>query len=345
MINAGTKSGRERRKCDSLVCCLAVLIVLSWSGLCPAEIPNPILNPSFEDVYFTGWSGSSRVYVPRFWDWVEHTSFESNTTTVWNRDGIRSAWLSSRIGVRPFAPGDYQSFRIEVDLTEVGAIVFDAMLTTHSGADFGHFEASFWVYDYYGTGAPQEEQARLWRATEGDEYLDQVVDVSGFSGLHWIEIRLTSLVTSGGFGISYWALWDNLRVLAGEPEPEVIEAFIDLEPNTLNLRSQGKWITCYIAMENPEDTLLIDGTTVALEGIPAHMGREGWAKAEANEENTWDLDGNGMLVRMVKFDRAAVGAIVQPPETVVTVTGLLFDGTPFEGFAVIRVIDQGGKRR
>ena len=75
------------------------------------------------------------------------------------------------------------------------------------------------------------------------------------------------------------------------------------------------------------------------------MGEEGWATPAANEGNIADRDGDGVPERMVKFDRAAVQEIVQPPEATVTVTGKLTDGTPFEGTATIRVIDNGGKKK
>jgi len=47
---------------------------------------------------------------------------------------------------------------------------------------------------------------------------------------------------------------------------------------------------------------------------------------------------------MVKFERAAVQAIVQAPQATMTVKGRLAGGTPFEGTAVIRVLDKGAKK-
>jgi hypothetical protein len=229
-------------------------------GVCPAQI----LNPSFEATF----TAPGPRLVPSHWGRVENTSFNSDCGNGWSTDGALSARLYSRTG-RTFAPGAYQSFWQLVDLTEVGAIAFDVRLVASPSGVFEHFEASFWV-----GGVP------LWNCTDGGVYLDQTVDVSQVTGWKIIELRMTALA-SGPFPISYWTQWDNLRVLAvlAATDPGPIEAFVGLEPNTLNLASQGKWITCYIALEEGYDVTEIDGSTVALEDIPAHLGREGWASA------------------------------------------------------------------
>lgn len=120
-----------------------------------------------------------------------------------------------------------------------------------------------------------------------------------------------------------------------------IAAIINIDPDTLNLKSKGKWITCYIELPEGYDVAEIDGSTVMLEGtIPAYMGKEGWAKPEANESNIVDSDGDGILERMVKFDRAAVIDLLKPvphSDVTLTVTGKVA-GIPFEGSDTIKVI-------
>jgi hypothetical protein len=75
------------------------------------------------------------------------------------------------------------------------------------------------------------------------------------------------------------------------------------------------------------------------------VDERGWATPQAGEGNIMDPDGDGILERMVKFDREAVQTVVQPPETTVAIQGYLADGTPFEGTAVLRVLDDGAKNK
>ena len=68
------------------------------------------------------------------------------------------------------------------------------------------------------------------------------------------------------------------------------------------------------------------------------------AKADANDSNIMDHDGDGIPERMVKFDRAAVEAILSPAdEFVITVTGQIA-GAAFEGTDIIRVIEEGNNQ-
>ncbi len=135
-------------------------------------------------------------------------------------------------------------------------------------------------------------------------------------------------------------------------EPEIqqlarttIAASIDIDPDTLDLSSKDKWVTCYIELPNGFDVIDIDGSTVTLEGIPAYIGEEGWARAGANTSNIMDHDGDGIRERMVKFYRSAVQEYVigvgLTGYVELTVTGDLVGGPSFEGADVIRVTSGG----
>jgi hypothetical protein len=240
-----------------------------------------------------------------------------------------SVTLFSRIG-QPVSPGNYESLYQYVDLTGIDSIKFDVWLVTYPAGAFGHFEASFLV-----DGVP------LWGRNAGGLYLDQQVSVSHLPGWHRLEIRNTAL-DAGTFSLAYWTQWDNLRLVKG---PTVIPAAIDLDPGTLNPQSNGKWITCYIELGQGYDVKAIDGATVTLNDIPASIGNQGWATGPGNEANVADYDSDGVPERMVKFERAAVRAVVQPPEATVTIKGRLASGTLFEGSAVLRVLDKEVKSK
>jgi len=109
-----------------------------------------------------------------------------------------------------------------------------------------------------------------------------------------------------------------------------INANIDIDPDTLNLKSNGQWITVYITLPggySAEDIVL---ETVYLDGIPA----------------AWSEIQNG--VYMVKFDRATVQTyLTNEPDyesapkfydLTLTITGELVAGTRFEGTDTITVI-------
>ena len=120
-----------------------------------------------------------------------------------------------------------------------------------------------------------------------------------------------------------------------------IEAEIDMDPDTLNLRSRGKWITCYIELLAGYDPRDINASTILLMDTlsPEQDPKYGFVKSK--ESYIVDHDGDGIDERMVKFDRQMVMELLEPGETVtLTVTGQLYDGTDFQGSDVIRVIDR-----
>lgn len=127
------------------------------------------------------------------------------------------------------------------------------------------------------------------------------------------------------------------------PAPSVITATIDIDPDTLNLKSKGKWITCYI--EPPEDYNIsdVDRTTILLnDTIPV----DSFWLDKPLESVIGDYDSDTIPDLMVKFDRAEVISYIveslgfEPmnfSEAALTVSGQLYDGTPFEGSDIIRV--------
>ncbi len=116
-----------------------------------------------------------------------------------------------------------------------------------------------------------------------------------------------------------------------------LSAEFNIGPETLNLKSQGQLITCYIEIPddfNPEE---IDLSTIMLsDTVPA----------ELEPTEIGDYDGDDITEKMVKFNRQTVinylvGQGVQhKDEVILTITGNLNDGTPFEGEDTIRVINK-----
>jgi len=100
--------------------------------------------------------------------------------------------------------------------------------------------------------------------------------------------------------------------------PRVVKLSVD--PETLNLKSRGRWVTAYIESENAS-VADIDARSLALEGVPT-----AWSRVL---ENT---------TLMAKFDRQALAATLTPEENVVTLSGRWKDGSTFTATDTIHVI-------
>ncbi len=129
------------------------------------------------------------------------------------------------------------------------------------------------------------------------------------------------------FYVSWWEGLDGSRsgvYYATKGEPcETRRVRLDFDPNTLNLRSRGKWVTAYLVAEDAS-TADVDPQSLRLNGVaPA------WTR----------LAGDALVA---KFDRASFAATVQPADkAVVTLTGRWADGLAFTATDTIRVIDGG----
>ena len=141
----------------------------------------------------------------------------------------------------------------------------------------------------------------------------------------------------------------NCMAVYFEPtvEPELLEVKIDINPDALNLGSHGKFITVYIELPAGYNVKDIDLSTVELEGITAITNPK-YGFVTDPVSCLVDHDGDGIIERMVKFDRAAVQDAVKKmigeegtkfDELELTVIGELLDGTPFEGSYSIKVIN------
>ena len=125
------------------------------------------------------------------------------------------------------------------------------------------------------------------------------------------------------------------------PKPPVITATVDIQPQTLNLRSGGKWITAYIELPEGYDVANINVSTILLnDTIPV----------EPKPIAIGDYDNDTVPDLMVKFDRQQVINYIMANVDMsrlyeerfmtitLTITGKLKNGTPFQGSDTIKII-------
>ena len=116
---------------------------------------------------------------------------------------------------------------------------------------------------------------------------------------------------------------------AYEYDGSAIQAEVDIDPNTLNLNSKGRWVTAFIRLPEEYNVADIDPNSVILEG-------------QVKPKRFWLAEDEQIAI--AKFDREQVQAILAVGEIELTVTGQLADGTSFKASDVIKVIDKGGKK-
>ncbi len=156
--------------------------------------------------------------------------------------------------------------------------------------------------------------------------------------INLIDVRDTQGWSRDVATISEWEIY-------GDTVPQLIEATVDFDPNKLNFKSKGKWVTCYIELEEGYSVQDIDESTVAITEIdgteldPPLYCEGPFAIGDYNENGITDL--------MVKFDRQALIAILQDmgyddgEEVELSVTGELTTGKTFEGSDSIEVLNKG----
>ena len=143
-----------------------------------------------------------------------------------------------------------------------------------------------------------------------------------------------ALFSPGAAGVGYYLA---TAVCVGP-----LQAAVNIEPDTLNVRSQGQWITAYIELPAAYDVNEIDVSSILLNGSIS-------VDPEAPTEEG-DYDGDSIPDLMVKFQRATVKELLgtvdygedtgKSVEVTLEITGEAA-GTPFEGVDTIRVLLKG----
>lgn len=126
----------------------------------------------------------------------------------------------------------------------------------------------------------------------------------------------------------------------------MLNAVVDINPNALNLKGQGQWITAHIRLPEGYDTKDIDATTILLNGTISPVLDPKYGFIATSEHLSDNGDGTKC---MVKFNRNEVASRIyndlglERGCVTLSVTGELYNGTQFEGRDSIKVLFPGSK--
>lgn len=158
-----------------------------------------------------------------------------------------------------------------------------------------------------------------------------------------------------GIALGTWVVIENRRPFRDVVVPDdrlVIPALVQIDPDTINLKAKGDWITVYIELSKRPWFPDIDANKIDIDTVKLNIYLKQNNKVSAENSPDYDFvsdptlyitdnDVDGKLERMVKFDLAKVQDILQLdddlPDVPIEVTGSLNDGRPFYGLAFIKV--------
>ncbi len=107
---------------------------------------------------------------------------------------------------------------------------------------------------------------------------------------------IIGLATMNGYPAPFGEIMNYFAILP-------IEATIEFRPKRLNIKSRGKYVTCYIELPFEYNVANIDISTVKIINI---NNREVEIWAELHPTNVGDFDNDGITDLMVKFKRSSV---------------------------------------
>ncbi|MDQ7773868.1 MAG: hypothetical protein RDU13_10125 [Elusimicrobiales bacterium] len=181
------------------------------------------------------------------------------------------------------------------------------------------------------TGSPRGEKPAVIPVASGQSFDPLELD----DGVWELTVSATDFVLNAGYASG------GLFEVGHATRPAVT---VRLEPATLNLKSQGQYVSAYL---EPAEGLLPETLRItAVNGRPItpispvleRVGKNGKYK----HVSVGDADGDGIEDLSVKFDRAALIAVISAGEQVsITLEGGFGDGGSFSAETFIRAISPG----
>ena len=157
----------------------------------------------------------------------------------------------------------------------------------------------------------------LWEY-DGDDWHEIKVEDSPpgrlYPGMAY-DFHRDRIVIYGGHGKSDF-LEDTWELLL----PSLLKANLDIEPDTINLKSKGKWITAYIELPEGFNVREINISTVSISAID-RTAIDDPIYAELLPTEIGDIDGDGIPDLKIKFSREAlIKYLIVGKRTITTVS-------------------------
>ncbi|MEW6593085.1 MAG: hypothetical protein AB1305_05375 [Candidatus Hadarchaeota archaeon] len=191
------------------------------------------------------------------------------------------------------------------------------------------FDGKMWMIGSWAYGGRD-----VWYSTDGVGWTRATEDAGwGLRKGHSAAVFNDKMWVIGGFEYDSCSLKNDLWY--SKSSERVVQATVDIKPDTLNMRSEGRWITAYIELPEGYNVREIDVGSILLNGL---------VKAELRPTRIGDHDDDGVMDLKVKFDRAAVQALFKPGYAELKVTGKV-GALNFEGSDTILVLNPVKNRR
>jgi len=144
---------------------------------------------------------------------------------------------------------------------------------------------------------------------------------SGIYDVHGVQFG------SGNSAATGEAYFDEVRAYR---QPASVSVQLAVSPRTLNLRSNGQWVSAHLEVPAGYDVNEINQATVTLQNS---------ISADITKTEILDYNNNGIADIMMKFDRAALQNMIGGGDTAeIVINGEFNDGTPFTGRDSIKIV-------
>jgi hypothetical protein len=162
-----------------------------------------------------------------------------------------------------------------------------------------------------------------------DEALDELVSMGWIDAEHRESIPLAYEVENQGYG---WYYFHHHHMhISMKPLYDIVSE-VDIHPETLNLKSQGKYVTSYIELHEGLDINQLDISTVKLVV-------DGHTAVSVSHASVSDYNNNGIPDLTLKFDRQLVTEAIDTGTVEVAITGAYYSYYYFQESDTISVLN------